>query len=337
MKFSEKNRQRKAAEFSEKKCAAVDNDEPSKGGKKDEKEREFKLDILERTVLFVEYLIAKVVRLEEGKPQCDCQARAAYSVSDPLVSTGPLGGTKRKRMVDHDDDDGLSDKGELSVLSDDEDDESNDAPGIHNTSPPIASSDKQGRQPERENPVPITQRAPSSDSVRLPSIMNLLNHAPPPPPEVCSASRSVHNSPYGPFGPHIFSSSSSPTSAHPIGSMAAAMPRHMSRRTSTTSASSTFSPSLHAYGYAPEHEVAMRYAKPYTHTHGPEATMSPLALVTGLPSPPASGSTNPYNRVDPSPPTLRLPSPRGNLVEIREEGAEDERLSNGVRGQRRVC
>ena len=63
-------------------------------------------------MLFVEYLIAKVVRLEEGKPQCDCQARAAYSVSDPLVSTGPLGGTKRKRMVDHDDDDGLSDKGE---------------------------------------------------------------------------------------------------------------------------------------------------------------------------------------------------------------------------------
>ena len=134
-------------------CAAVDNDEPSKGGKKDEKEREFKLDILERTVLFVEYLIAKVVRLEEGKPQCDCQARAAYSVSDPLISTGPLGGTKRKRMVDHDDDDGLSDKGKLSVLSDDEDDESNDAPGIHNTSPPIASLDKQGRQPERENPV----------------------------------------------------------------------------------------------------------------------------------------------------------------------------------------
>ena len=85
-------------------------------------------------MLFVEYLIAKVVRLEEGKPQCDCQARAAYSVSDPLVSTGPLGGTKRKRMVDHDDDDGLSDKGKLSVLSDDEDDESNDAPGIHNTS-----------------------------------------------------------------------------------------------------------------------------------------------------------------------------------------------------------
>ena len=88
--FSEKNRQRKAAEFSENKHAAVDNDEPSKGGKKDEKEREFKLDILERTVLFVEYLIAKVVRLEEGKPQCDCQAWAAYSVSDPLVSTGPL-------------------------------------------------------------------------------------------------------------------------------------------------------------------------------------------------------------------------------------------------------
>ena len=267
-------------------------------------------------MLFVEYLIAKVVRLEEGKPQCDCQARAAYSVSDPLVSTGPLGGTKRKRMVDHDDDDGLSDKGELLVLSDDEDDESNDAPGIQNTSPPIASSDKQGRQPERENPVPITQRAPSSDSVRLPSIMNLLKHAPPPPPEVCSA----HNSPYGLFGPHIFSSSSSPTSAHPIGSMAAAMPRHMSRRTSTTSASSTFSPSLHAYGYAPEREVAMRYAQLYTHTHGPEATMSPLALDTGLPSPPASGSTNPYNRVDPSPPTLRLPSPRGNLVKIREEG-----------------
>ena len=173
-------------------------------------------------------------------------------------------------MVDHDDDDGLSDKGELSVLSDDEDDESNDAPGIHNTSPPIASSDKQGRQPERENPVPITQRAPSSDSVQFPSIMNLLNHAPPPPPEVRSASRSAHNSP-------------------------------------------------HAYGYAPEREVAMRYATPYTHTHGPEATMSPLALDTGLPSPPASGSTNPYNRVDPSPPTLRLPSPRGNLVEIREE------------------
>ena len=271
-------------------------------------------------MLFVEYLIAKVVRLEEGKPQCDCQARAAYSVSDPLVSTGPLGGTKRKRMVDHDDDDGLSDKGELSVLSDDEDDESNDAPGIHNTSPPIASSDKQGRQPERENPVPITQHAPSSDSVRLPSIMNLLNHAPPPPPEVRSASRSAHSSPYGPFGPHIFSSSSSPTSTHPIGSMASAMPRQMSRRASTTSASSTFSPSLHAYGYAPEREVAMRYAKPYTHTHGPEATMSPLALVTGLPSPPASGSTNPYNRVDPSPPTLRLPSPRENLVEIREEG-----------------
>ena len=96
--------------------------------------------------------------------------------------------------------------------------------------------------------------------------------------------------------------------------------RHMSRHTSTTSASSTFSPSLHAYGYAPEREVAMRYAKPYTHTHGPEATMSPLALDTGLPFPPASGSTNPYNRVDPSPPTLRLPSPRGNLVEIREEG-----------------
>ena len=164
--------------------------------------------------------------------------------------------------------------------------------------------------------------------------MNLLNHAPPPPPEVRSASRSAHNSPYGPFGPHIVSSSSSLTSAHP---MAAAMPRHMSRRTSTTSASSTFSPSLHAYGYAPEREVAMRYAQLYTHTHGPEATMSPLALDTGLPSPPASGSTNPYNRVDPSPPTLRLPSPRGNLVEIREVGVEDERLSNGVRGQRRVC
>ena len=143
--FSEKNRQRKAAEFSENKHAAVDNDEPSKGGKKDEKEREFKLDILERTVLFVEYLIAKVVRLEEGKPQCDCQARAAYSVSDPLISTGPLGGTKRKRMVDHDDNDDLSDEGELSVLSDNEDDELNNAPGIHNTSPSIASSDKQGR------------------------------------------------------------------------------------------------------------------------------------------------------------------------------------------------
>ena len=213
--FSEKNRQRKAAEFSENKHAAVDNDEPSKGGKKDEKEREFKLDILERTVLFVEYLIAKVVRLEEGKPQCDCQARAAYSVSDPLVPTGPLGGTKRKRMVDHDDNDSLSDKGKLSVLRDDEDVESNNAPGIHNTSPPIASLDKQGRQPERKNPVPITQRAPLSDSVRLPSITNLLNHAPPPPPEVRSASRSAHSSPYGPFGPHIFSSSSSPTSAHP--------------------------------------------------------------------------------------------------------------------------
>ena len=212
-------------------CATVDNDEPSKGGKKDEKEREFKLDILERTVLFVEHLIAKVVRLEEGKPHCDCQARAAYPVSDP-VSTGSLGGTKRKRMVDHDDDDGLSDEGELSVSSDDEDDESNDAPGIDNTSPPIASSDKQGeRRLERENPVPITQRAPSSDNVRLPSIMNLLNHAPP--PEVRSASRSAQSSPYGPFGPHIFSSSSSPTSAQPIGSMAAAMPRQMSRRTST--------------------------------------------------------------------------------------------------------
>ena len=314
--FSEKNRQRKAAEFSEKRRAAVDNDEPSKGGKKDEKEREFKLDILERTVLFVEHLIAKVVRLEEGKPQCDCQERAAYSISDTLVSTDTLGGTKRKRMVDHDDDDGLSDEGELSVVSDDEDDESNDDPGIHNASPPIASSDKQGeRRLERENPVPVTQCAPSSDSVRLPSIIILLNHAPPPPSEVHSA----HNSPYGPFEPHIFSSSSSPTSAPPIGSMAAAMPRQMSRRTSITSLSSTFSPSLHAYGYAPEREVAMRYAKPYTHTHGPEATMSPLALGTGLPSPPASGSTNPYNRVDPSPPTLRLPSPRGNLVEIREE------------------
>ena len=80
MKSSEiqrKKGQRKAAKFSEKKCAAVDNDKPSKGGKKDEKEREFKLDILERTVLFVEYLIAKVLQLEEGKPQCDCQARAA--------------------------------------------------------------------------------------------------------------------------------------------------------------------------------------------------------------------------------------------------------------------
>lgn len=288
---------------------AVDFEQSSKtGNKKEEKEREFKLDILERTVLFVEDLIERLSRLEGGQPSselCDCRLRSNVASSSPPErnSNCPVDnvslGVKRKHIED--------DNESSSALSvggpeDDEGDNASDGhdrASIERSSLPIERSDGRDAECRRRN-------ARSIESVRLPSISNLLNHAPTENlPFSLSGSQSAHGSPYAPFGPHMYSKqvhTHLPASTRPDNSTT------IPRRASSSSVVS-FSPSFLACS-TDRHSVGRT-----------KDVMSPLAL--GLPSPPASGSTNPHHahvgQADPGPPpALKLPSPRSSPSEMQK-------------------
>lgn len=288
---------------------AVDFEQSSKSGnKKEDKEREFKLDILERTVLFVEDLIDRLSRLESGQPSSEsCNCRLSSNVASSSLPTSfsnipPAGdvalGAKRKYMEDDHESLSITSAGEPEDNEDGDDGEVRTA--VERSSLPLERSC--GRETESHRRI-----ARSAESIRLPSISNLLNHVPAEnPPFSRSGTHSVHGSPYAPFGPHIYSTTvhtRSPTSSH-LDKMTP-----MSRRPSTSSSVLAFSPSFRACS---SDRISVGNTKD---------AMSPLAL--GLPSPPASGSTNPHHahvgQADPGPPpALKLPSPRSSPSEMQK-------------------
>lgn len=303
---------------------AVDFEQSSKtGNKKEEKEREFKLDILERTVLFVEDLIDRLSRLESGQPSsepCNCRLSSNVAPSSLPTSFGniPLAGDialGAKRKYTEDDHESLS----ITSAGEPEDNEEGDdgevRTAVEHSSLPLERSC--GRETESHRRI-----ARSTESIRLPSISNLLNHVPAEnPPFSRCGSHSVHGSPYAPFGPHIYSTTvhtRSPTSSH-LDKIAP-----MSRRPSTSTSSSAlaFSPSFRAC------------SSDRTSIGNTRDAMSPLAL--GLPSPPASGSTNPHHahvgQADPGPPpALKLPSPRSSPSEMQKVPLQSYATSSRVR------
>lgn len=285
---------------------AVDFEQSSKSGnKKEEKDREFKLDILERTVLFVEDLIERLSRLESGQPSselCNCRLRSNVASSSLPVRNGtpPVDNVslsvKRKHIeVDNESSSALS----VGGPENDEGDSASDEDvrvSIERSSLPIERSNGWDAECRRRN-------ARSIESVRLPSISNLLNHAPTENlPFSLSRSQSAHGLPYA----HMYSKmvhTHLPASTRPDNSTT------IPRRASSSSSVVSFSPLFLACS-TDRNTVG--------HTRD---KMSPLAL--GLPSPPASGSTNPHyahiGQADPGPPpALKLPSPRSSPSEMQK-------------------
>ncbi|KAG9029266.1 hypothetical protein FRB95_005540 [Tulasnella sp. JGI-2019a] len=154
-------------------AAAVD-DEEDELAKVGGQQKEFKLDILERTVVYLRKLKARVEELEGEQPAAEADADSMDMEEVPIVRERGRRSGKFTVVADNDgyEDEDNGDQG--STASVDQDHHAVGSP--HHVPDPSRSPSRHSRQPSTTRTQSQSQQ--QSPIVRLPSFSSLLNHSP---------------------------------------------------------------------------------------------------------------------------------------------------------------